>query len=357
MMPDDTLEILGRIDTQIKLRGVRIESEGVSAVIRKAVPAPPSNPNFSLDASTILAKHPSIGVEQLVSFIAWDTSVPVATRRTVRPNVITTLPRDVEEIGMIEMIKKECEVELASYMRPSWVVPVTWLPLNGNGKADVKVLGDLFENMDAEVLVSLMNGGGSGDADGSRQSRALSETEERVLEVLERHTPGSTKREKTNPTRLNIFEFGMDSMSVVRFVADLKVAFGGNSHGVLSASDVMKASTLEKIAALVESGGQQSPSGPSPAHQSCVERFSREWLHEVSEAYPDVEMVLPPFCVQEGVLYRSQTDGTMYVQHVVLRCGTEGIDITKLQDAWNALMGRCSILRSVFLSWYIECWV
>ena len=36
MMPDLTLEIIGRIDTQIKLRGVRIESEGISSILRNA---------------------------------------------------------------------------------------------------------------------------------------------------------------------------------------------------------------------------------------------------------------------------------------------------------------------------------
>ncbi|KAG8692019.1 Non-ribosomal peptide synthetase [Ceratobasidium sp. 394] len=58
MMPDNTIEIMGRIDTQIKLRGVRIESEGVSNVLRKASKQP-------LDVATLIAKHPDSGSELL----------------------------------------------------------------------------------------------------------------------------------------------------------------------------------------------------------------------------------------------------------------------------------------------------
>ncbi|CDO69498.1 hypothetical protein BN946_scf184785.g3 [Trametes cinnabarina] len=84
MMPDATLEIIGRIDTQIKLRGVRIESEGISSILRNA-----AAPKYSVDAMTILAKHPSIGIDQLVSFVACDSSVPIATRKGGKPSLAT----------------------------------------------------------------------------------------------------------------------------------------------------------------------------------------------------------------------------------------------------------------------------
>ena len=75
MVPDGTLEILGRIETQIKLRGVRIESE-ISAVVRRAAADSPGL-KTQLGASAVLAKHPILQTDQLISFIAWDTSVSV----------------------------------------------------------------------------------------------------------------------------------------------------------------------------------------------------------------------------------------------------------------------------------------
>src|SRR5260221_12359372 len=71
MMPDGALEILGRIDSQIKLRGVRIEAEGVSNVLRQAAVNASNDPKAQYVAVTIVASHPDFGGanEQLVTFI------------------------------------------------------------------------------------------------------------------------------------------------------------------------------------------------------------------------------------------------------------------------------------------------
>ncbi|KAL4259866.1 Non-ribosomal peptide synthetase [Pleurotus pulmonarius] len=146
MMPDSTFEILGRVDTQIKLRGVRIESEGISAIIRKA--ASPSA-RISLDAITILANHPKIGTDQLVSFIAWDPNITVSTRKASLPS-ISAPPQ-----GLLEAIQSICATELASYMRPSHVIPLQFLPLSSNGKADSKSLATIFRGLDLSTLADL----------------------------------------------------------------------------------------------------------------------------------------------------------------------------------------------------------
>ncbi|KAF9493084.1 hypothetical protein BDN71DRAFT_1591331 [Pleurotus eryngii] len=146
MMPDSTFEILGRVDTQIKLRGVRIESEGISAIIRRA--ASPSA-RINLDAITILANHPKIGTDQLVSFIAWDPTITISTRKASLPS-ISAPPQ-----GLLESIQYVCAAELASYMRPSHIVPLQFLPLSSNGKADAKSLASIFRGLDLSTLAGL----------------------------------------------------------------------------------------------------------------------------------------------------------------------------------------------------------
>ncbi len=145
-MPDSTFEILGRVDTQIKLRGVRIESEGISAIIRKATSP---SARVSLDAITILANHPKIGTDQLVSFIAWDPNITVSTRKASLPS-ISAPPQ-----GLLEAIQSICATELASYMRPSHVIPLQFLPLSSNGKADSKSLATIFRGLDLSTLADL----------------------------------------------------------------------------------------------------------------------------------------------------------------------------------------------------------
>ena len=92
MMPDGTLETLGQIDTQIKLRGVRIESEATSAVLGNAASGFPGR-KTQLDASTVLAKYPVLQTDQLVSFILWNTSVSITQRRMQKPHISTSASR------------------------------------------------------------------------------------------------------------------------------------------------------------------------------------------------------------------------------------------------------------------------
>jgi acyl-CoA synthetase (AMP-forming)/AMP-acid ligase II len=138
MMPDGTLYIVGRIDTQIKLRGVRIEAEGISAVFRRAAL---KQLGLQLDAGTVLVAHPSIGngtTPQLVTFVAWDTHVSITLRRTTKPHVVSF------ENNVLQNIRAISERELASYMRPARIIRLSWLSLNSNGKADNKVLSSIF---------------------------------------------------------------------------------------------------------------------------------------------------------------------------------------------------------------------
>ena len=79
MMPDHSIEIMGRVDSQVKYRGVRIDTEGISSILRAAAKS-----IAELDAPTLITSHPQIGQELLVSFVAKSKSkISVMDRRTV----------------------------------------------------------------------------------------------------------------------------------------------------------------------------------------------------------------------------------------------------------------------------------
>ncbi|KAG5652249.1 NRPS protein [Sphagnurus paluster] len=327
MMPDQTLEIIGRIDTQIKLRGVRIESEGISSIIRKAAPA---SSNFSLDATTVLAKHPSIGTEQLVSFIAWDLSVPVATRKSQLPRIVLP-PKD-----LIERIKYVCEAELARYMRPNHIIPLSWFPLSPNGKSDIKALVGIFNALHVETLAALM----AGRHEQGSESRPATKLEKDIFGVLGRHT---TITLSVALPGLNIFECGIDSMSVIRFAKDLKETLGYR----ISASDIMSSPTLAGIASfLTDMSPSSSLMDTSALH---LKNFSKKWFKEIESNYipSSVECLLPSFSIQEGVLSRSIEHDTMYVQHVVLSC-KNNLSLSNLKRAWGTVASKHPIMRTVF---------
>ncbi|KAI0362122.1 hypothetical protein OH77DRAFT_1416339 [Trametes cingulata] len=328
MMPDATLEIIGRIDTQIKLRGVRIESEGISSILRNA-----AAPKHSLDVMTILAKHPAIGIDQLISFIAWDSTVPVATRKGGKPTLAPP-PK-----GLLQQLRNACDRELASYMRPSHIIPLSFIPLSSNGKADAKVLAAFFLALDLETLTQLMADGRSSSSGNRDDRRELTEVERKVLDAMRPHVKMSVNR--LGP-QTNIFECGMDSLAVARLAADLRKAF----DIPISPAQIMQRPAVNEIAAFLEHAAAK----PTTMHgSSLIEQFASTVREEAEGVYPPdtIEALLPPFPVQEGVLYRSANSPSMYVQHVIVRLAPETA-VGRLQDAWRDLVGRHAMLRTVF---------
>lgn len=369
MLPDGTLEILGRIDTQIKLRGVRIEAEGVSAVLRNAVSASSTSVSaVKLDAATLVSTHPSLGSgEVLVSFIAPSKKAGTAVRVNVKPRVVVPLsPRDnaaEDDEGWVQKViprvKEAANRELASYMRPAYVVPVDVLPLSMNGKTDEKVLGQLFRDTELGVLLAAQNVGfpSSTPATKEKEERTMTENEERVVRLIGEIT-GAGAEVKLGPES-NAFECGLDSLGFARLAREL-------GRGVVVA-EVMARGTVSGIAELLSSSPsslQLESEGKSETEVSEMETKALKWDEDallaraVAVFDPDtIERVLPPFPVQEGVLASVTSGigagGEGYVQHFAYRVhkgeGEEGeVVARRLKSAWEGVFERHEILRWVW---------
>lgn len=328
MLPDDTLDIIGRIDTQIKLRGVRIETEGITAVLRRASRSV-LEPALALEAATVLAYHPSIAdgtIPQLVSFVAWDSDVPVSSRRSVKPHIVPFME------GLLGALQDGCEDGLASYMRPAHIIPLSWLPLNANGKADNKVLATIFKESDFNTLVSLSQT----TSTANRPFRLPSNIIHKLVLLL-------SKWLKIEPglldTNASLFGYGVDSLSLIQIAFDVRGTFGV----LISVADIMKDPTVISISALVKSA---FPRTSQPLGH--VENFSREWLLSVREAVSPIriERIRPPFPIQSGVLYYSNFSPTSCVQHLIIKI-PDSVTFAQVRGAWYETVKQLDILRLV----------
>ncbi|MGF9819232.1 amino acid adenylation domain-containing protein [Brevibacillus agri] len=111
-LSDGNIEFLGRIDTQIKLRGFRIEQEEIEVALRESSP--------DVKEALVTVKDDKVRGKELVAYIVKNNSSS----------------SDVKEI---RRILKE---RLPEYMVPSVIVVLDSLPVTPNGKLDRKRLPD-----------------------------------------------------------------------------------------------------------------------------------------------------------------------------------------------------------------------
>ncbi|WP_020519651.1 non-ribosomal peptide synthetase [Catelliglobosispora koreensis] len=104
--PDGNLDFLGRTDSQIKIRGYRVELSEIEAV---------------------LAEHPSVGRAAVIA----DAPAQNVARRLLGYYTGTALPQEVRAF---------LRERLPGYMVPAVLMPLEDLPLTLNGKLDLKAL-------------------------------------------------------------------------------------------------------------------------------------------------------------------------------------------------------------------------
>jgi amino acid adenylation domain-containing protein len=114
-LPDGQLEFLGRTDSQVKLRGHRIELDEIVMAVNRCP---------EVRASAVAVRGES--AKQIVAYVVVDVSA------------------SLREPDLRDFLRRQ----LPDYMQPSVFVRLDSLPMNGNGKLDREALPDVTdENM------------------------------------------------------------------------------------------------------------------------------------------------------------------------------------------------------------------
>ncbi|HZF08187.1 MAG TPA: amino acid adenylation domain-containing protein [Thermoanaerobaculia bacterium] len=200
---DGRLDFLGRIDTQVKIRGLRIEPGEIEAVLR-------DHPAVREVAVALFERE---GDKRLVAYV-----VPAAGSGNPGAE-----------------LRRHLEGRLPSYMVPAAFVPLESLPLLANGKLDRAALPAPREE-DRPLF--------------ARFVPPRTETEERIAAVW---------REVLGVAEVGIhdsfFELGGHSLLVVETVKRLRHALGRE----LSVVDVFRHPTVETLARALEPAALPSP--------------------------------------------------------------------------------------------------
>jgi amino acid adenylation domain-containing protein len=204
-LPDGSLEILGRIDRQIKIRGVRVEPGEIGSLLEQ-------HPH--IQATVIIAREDIPGDKRLVAYF-------VPTHHANPP------------VGELRQFLKQ---QLPDYMVPSAFVLLSALPLTANGKIDTRALPS-----PAQIQTAV-----APDFVSARDEFEIELTKiwQQVLGV------------RSISVTDNFFELGGHSLLAIRLFSEIERVWGKN----LPLATLFQAQTIEKLADILRQEGWSAPS-------------------------------------------------------------------------------------------------
>ena len=213
--PDDTLEFLGRIDTQVKIRGHRVELGEIEAALSAAP---------GVTAGVVRAHEIGPGDVRLVGYVTGKGADPVALR--------DHLARSLPEI-----------------MLPSQIVVLDRMPLTPNGKIDRKALAKPVAQVAADAVA------------------AADDTEATIAGIW-----AKALGVQTVSVTANFFDLGGHSLLVVQVQRQMRDALARD----IAITDIFRFPTVQALAAhLSDSGAQDQPDAASRGAARAAARLAR----------------------------------------------------------------------------------
>lgn len=295
MMHDGTLEFLGRIDQQAKIRGQRLELGEVVSFLKEA-----AVDEGDLDFAAAVTSNPYASNQQLLlAFIARGAKSLLKRELQADAEVVCNMTQTQE--ALLQTIVQKCETGLPAFMVPTlvWVSRIPYLA--ASGKVDTKQLtklaNDFFHSQEAS----------------DKGLTAAAPSLERSLDARETAVVGAVEevvgRKITATAKSLIAQLGIDSLSAVHLVSILRKK--GFSNVTMS--------TLLAPACTIESLAQSSNGDPSsfsnagsldPPQTSggfASQEFDVRDLGELPSGLKEgqIEAVLPCLPLQAALVARS----------------------------------------------------
>lgn len=289
-LADGAIEFEGRVDTLVKLRGVRVELGDIESVLRQqedikncAVVVQTVQERSKLVAKVREARGKGGHQQILVAYYTAHAQIPSAE------------------------LRRFVEAHLPSYMVPQQFIHLDELPLNANRKLDFKAL-PAPEKVRPELRDRYV-------APRTVEESLVAEIWQNVLGI-----------ERVG-VHDNFFELGGDSLLAMQVINRMRETL----HQTISFRDLFQNQTIAKIRTLAQTLSSQGP-------------LSRLTLHK------DAQRTKYPLSVaQEGIwfLWQLEPESPYYTAQGSIHL-VGSINLPILQQAWQSLLDRHVIFRTQF---------
>jgi amino acid adenylation domain-containing protein/non-ribosomal peptide synthase protein (TIGR01720 family) len=283
---DGAIDYVGRVDQQVKIRGLRIELGEIESRLRE---------HGAVGGAAVVAQEAPAGM-RLVGYVTAQAEAPPELEETLRAHLSASLP---------------------DYMVPARIVVVERMPLTPSGKLDRKALPN--PDWTGEVYVA-----------------PRTELEEKLAGVWR-----SVLRLERVGVEDNFFRLGGDSIISIQVVSRALAA------GLrMTPKDVFEHQTIAALARAVR--WAESEDAPAPPTDLPLVRLTPEQSRLLPLPAAEIEDIYPLSPMQQGMLFHSvETPGAgLYVSQMSV--SVEGLDVARFERAWASALERHAILRTGF---------
>ncbi|KAI1317089.1 hypothetical protein F5Y16DRAFT_419931 [Xylariaceae sp. FL0255] len=307
---DGSLELQGRKDTQVKIRGQRVE---LGEIEHQARLVSSELKEVAVDIATIGGRG-----SKLVCFMI------LQARGKSPEHVIATLRHRLQDV-------------LPPYMVPSLFFPMSALPLTVSGKLDRRRLREMGVTMATEQQEKCLSAlGGQNTQPTTENERQLHAIWSAVLKM----------EPKSIGINTSFFQLGGDSVSAMKVVTEAR-----KCGMTLTMKDLFKRDT---IAELADQTLAQPPSSSQQSQEDLIDVSSLSALGNVDLADADVdasnvEDIYPLTGVQE-LLVAATVATSQMVDYFILSLDYHGLDLQKLEGSCIKIIQKLPILRSCWLN-------
>ncbi|OOF90053.1 hypothetical protein ASPCADRAFT_157524 [Aspergillus carbonarius ITEM 5010] len=318
--PDGSAGILfaGRKDTQVKLRGQRVELGEIESQLKARLPSE------ATVIAEVIVPQGSGNQATLVAFISSQATKGVDTTELSSVELPEELSKTLSEADA------EVKKVLPRYMVPTAYIPVSHIPVLISGKTDRRRLRQFGTSVDLREL-------DQGAA--STAGRELTDLEQRLRQAWS-HTL-KLDAEKIRPDD-NFFALGGDSLAAMRLASVCR------AQGLdLSVANTFGHPTLSAMASVVLICDVETQT-ETPAF-SLISQAAESACQEAAQVYgfeqSAIEDIYPCTPTQESLFTFSLKSVKAYVAQR-LACIPADVDIDAWKHAWEEVVTAIPILRT-----------
>ena len=314
---DRTLEFIGRKDSQVKIRGQRVELHDVEHHIHQNIACGEA---VRVVAEVITPQKSSDAM--LVAFVQVGKEAGAS---------------DAKRQATLKIMTAQLDERLV-HVLPAYMVPTSYilidLPLTGTGKTDRQQLRKIGSSLTLEQLAALYPSRGKRRAPTTEMERRLRDLWATVIGI------------DANSIGLNdsFLRIGGDSIMAMRLVG---VAREQNIS--LTVADVFQQPRLHELASILsrEARPGEGPVEPFSLLKASIDvKETRGMVAALCDVKPDqVEDVFPCTPLQAGLLALTAKRPGDYILRAVMELRAS-VDVDRFREAWEVVVATTPILRT-----------